>query len=364
MNTSLQKFQVNRPHHLLVISILSWLVSNSASANLQIVQNTNRPIQKPNTHIGWASDANNTNRASRIMLNDTDDDEDQDLTVDIRALPKNATPTNRAGSLSGFIDSVRNQLPSADSPADSLLSLNASAALVMDSITGEVLYGNNIDTSRPIASISKLMTAMVTLDARMPMDEQITLQPEDFMGPKKARSSLKPFEVYNRAELLLLALMHSENPAAAALARTYDKGRTQFMANMNSKAKAIGMKTAFFGDPTGLDSRNSASPRDLAKMVKAAYEYEVIRRFTTTASHDFYNDRGLLHSVNTNALVREGKWEIGLSKTGNINEAGHCVVMEASVNKRPTVIVLMDADSSQRRTGDANRILTWLGNLI
>ena len=363
MNTSLQKTQANRTHHLLVISILSWLVSAPASANLQIVQNTNHPVQKSSTRISWGSDVSNINRASHIMHNDSDD-EDQDLTVDIRSLPKNAAPTTRAGSLSGLIDSVRGQLPSSDSQAESLLSLNASAALVMDSSTGEVLYGKNIDATRPIASISKLMTAMVTLDARMPMDEKITLQPEDFMGPKKARSSLKPFEVYNRAELLLLALMHSENPAAAALARTYDKGRTQFITNMNSKAKAIGMKTAFFGDPTGLDSRNSASPRDLAKLVKAAYEYEVIRRFTTTASHDFYNDRGLLHSVNTNALVREGKWEIGLSKTGNINEAGHCVVMEASVNKRPTVIVLMDADSSQRRTGDANRILTWLGNLI
>lgn len=359
MNTSLQTTRRNRPHHLLVVSILSWLVSTPASANLQITQNTNRPAQKPNTHIGWASDASNINRASRIMHNDVDSEANQDLTVDIRSLPQNAAPTNRAGSLSGFMDNMRGE------PVDSMLSLNASAALVMDSITGEVLYGKNIDTTRPIASITKLMTAIVTLDARMPMDEKITLQPEDFIGPKKASSSLKPFETYNRAELLLLALMHSENPASAALARTYDKGgRTQFMANMNSKAKAIGMKTAFFGDPTGLDNRNAASPRDLAKLVKAAYEYEVIRRFSTTASHTFYNDRGALLSKNTNALVRAEKWDIGLSKTGHINEAGHCVVMEARVNKRPTVIVLMDADSSQRRTGDANRILTWLGNLI
>lgn len=357
MNTSLQITRLNRPHRLLVIGILSWLVSSPASANLQITQNTTRSAQKAPSHIGWTS---NTNRASQIMNNDVDSEFNQDLTVDIRTLPKNSAPTNRAGSLSGFMDSMRNE-----APVESLLSLNASAALVMDSITGEVLYGKNIDTTRPIASITKLMTAIVTLDARMPMDEKITLQPEDFIGPKKASSSLKPFETYNRAELLLLALMHSENPASAALARTYEKGgRTQFMATMNSKAKAIGMKTAFFGDPTGLDNRNAASPRDLAKLVKAAYEYEVIRRFSTTASHTFYNDRGALLSKNTNALVRAEKWDIGLSKTGHINEAGHCVVMEARVNKRPTVIVLMDADSSQRRTGDANRILTWLGNLI
>ncbi len=359
MKTSLQTTRLNRPHHLLVISILSWLVSTPASANLQITQNTSQPIQKASTSVNWANNASNINRASRIMHNDVDNEENQDLTIDIRSLPKNTAPTNRAGSLSGFMDNMRPE------PVDSLLSLNASAALVMDSITGEVLYGKNIDTTRPIASITKLMTAIVTLDARMPMDEKITLQPEDFIGPKRASSSLKPFETYNRAELLLLALMHSENPASAALARTYDKGgRTQFMATMNSKAKAIGMKTAFFGDPTGLDNRNSASPRDLAKLVKAAYEYEVIRRFSTTASHNFYNDRGVLHSKNTNALVRAEKWDIGLSKTGYINEAGHCVVMEARVNKRPTVIVLMDANSSQRRTGDANRILSWLGNLI
>lgn len=359
MNTSLRTTRLNLPHRLLAISILMSLVSAPASANLQITQNTLGSAQKTNAQIGWASDASNINRASRIMHNDLDSEESQNLTIDVRTSLTNATPTNRAGSLSGLIDNLRNE-----SPIESLLSLNASAALVMDSITGEVLYGKNIDTARPIASITKLMTAIVTLDARMPMDQMITLQPEDFIGPKKASSSLKPFESYNRAELLLLTLMHSENPAAAALARTYDKGRTQFMATMNSKAKTIGMKTAFFGDPTGLDNRNSASPRELAKLVKAAYEYEVIRRFSTTASHNFYNDRGVLHSKNTNALVRAEKWDIGLSKTGYINEAGHCVVMEARVNKRPTVIVLMDANSSQRRTGDANRILSWLGSLI
>jgi len=361
MNTSRENRRANPPQKLLAMSILAWLVSSSAHANLQISQNT-KGAATPTAQNHWYNGSTNTNRASRIMNND--DDEDTDLSIDIRRLPNASTPTNRAGSLTGLIDSVRSKVTGTDSQTDSLLSLNANAALVMDSNTGEVLYGKNIDATRPIASISKLMTAMVTLDARLPMDEMITLQPEDFMGPKKARSSLRSGETYNRAELLLLALMHSENPAAAALARTYDKGRTQFISSMNTKAKQLGMKTAFFGDPTGLDSRNSASPRDLAKMVKAAYEYEVIRRFTTTASYDFHNDRGVLHSVNTNALVRAGKWDIGLSKTGNINEAGHCVVMEASVNQRPTVIVLMDADSSQRRTGDANRILAWLGNTI
>jgi D-alanyl-D-alanine endopeptidase (penicillin-binding protein 7) len=363
MKTTIQNRRVNPPHKMLALSVLACLVSSSTHANLQISQKTKGPIA-PTSQIHWSNGATETSRASRIMNNDNDNEEDTDLSIDIRRLPIAGTPTTRAGSLTGLIDSVRNKVSGTELQTESLLSLNASAALVMDSNTGEVLYGKNIDATRPIASISKLMTAMVTLDARLPMDEMITLQPEDFIGPKKARSSLRAGETYNRAELLLLALMHSENPAAAVLARTYDKGRTQFIINMNTKAKQLGMNSAFFGDPTGLDSRNSASPRDLAKMVKAAYEYEVIRRFTTTAAYDFRNDRGILHSINTNALVRAGKWDIGLSKTGNINEAGHCVVMEASVNQRPTVIVLMDAQSSQSRTGDANRILAWLGNAM
>jgi serine-type D-Ala-D-Ala endopeptidase (penicillin-binding protein 7) len=360
MQASITKRRLNLQHRLLVISVLSWLVFVPAHAN-QISQNKNSKVSSTK-NIHWSKASTETNRANRIMNNDSDYEEDTELNVDVRKLPQ-TIPTNRTGSLSGLIDNVRNKVSGSDEVApDKLLSLNASAALVMDSNTGEVLYGKNIDDTRPIASISKLMTSIVTLDARLPMDEMIKLQPEDFIGPKKARSSLRPFETYNRAELLLLTLMHSENPAAAALARTYDKGRTEFMSMMNSKAKQLGMKTAFFGDPTGLDSRNAASPRDLAKLVKAAYEYEVIRRFSTTASYRFQNDRGILHSVNTNALVRSGKWNIGLSKTGNLNEAGHCIVMEASVNKRPTVIVLLDARSSQSRTGDANRILTWLGN--
>ncbi|WP_410209869.1 serine hydrolase [Aquirhabdus sp.] len=357
--------QITRPllRGTVALGLISWLFAAQAHANLQISQSTVHPTAANNGQITWSDDSNS--RASRLMHNDSDEDDDSppaSLTVDIRTLPK--TPVSRSGSLSGLIESVRDKVTGNTSDTQTALSLNANAALVMDSNTGEVLYGKNVDLVRPMASITKLMTAMVTLDARMPMDEKITLQPEDFEGPKRASSSLRPFQTYNRAEVLLLALMKSENPAAAALARTYSQGRTSFMAHMNSKAKTLGMNTAFFGDPTGLDNRNSASPRDLAKMVKAAYEYEVIRRFSTTAEHDFFNDNGILHARNTNALVREGQWDIGLSKTGYISEAGRCVVMQARVNQRPTVIVLMDAQSSQGRTGDANRIMSWLGNIF
>ncbi len=359
MQASMTKRPAHLRHILLGLSVLSWTVFVPAHANQMNLNSNNKASSTKN--IYWNKASTEHSRANRIMNSDHDHEEDFDLSIDIRKLPQ-ATPTNRTGSLSGLIESVRNKVSGTEDAPEKLLSLNASAALVMDSNTGEVLYGKNIDATRPIASISKLMTSIVILDARLPMDEMIKLLPEDFIGPKKASSSLRPHETYNRAELLLLTLMHSENPAAAALARTYDKGRAQFMSTMNSKAKQLGMNTAFFGDPTGLDRRNASSPRDLAKLVKAAYEYEVIRRFSTTASYNFQNDRGVLHSVNTNALVRSGKWNIGLSKTGNINEAGHCVVMEASVNRRPTVIVLLDARSSQSRTGDAHRILSWLGN--
>jgi|GEM_PF-879989 len=359
--------RLGRLSTLMLTGLCAWLSASTASASLQINVSTagnNKPASS------WSNNSdsiNNLSRASQIMNNDRDEDDDEpsppaSLSIDIRTNrgTNSAIPTSRAGSLSGIVDSVRDRINGNGVNPD----VSANAALVMDSNTGEILYGKNVDTVRPMASITKLMTSMVTLDARLPMDEKITLEPEDFMGPKHASSSLRVGQTYNRAEVMLLALMKSENPAASALARTYPQGRTQFIANMNAKARSLGMSTAFFGDPTGLDNRNSASPRDLAKMVKAAYQYEVIRRFTTTAEHDFYTDTGLLHARNTNALVREGQWDIGLSKTGYISEAGRCVVMQARVNQRPTVIVLMDAGSSQSRTGDANRIMSWLTSML
>ncbi len=240
------------------------------------------------------------------------------------------------------------------------LDLTARAALVMDPRDGKVLFDKHGDTAVPIASITKLMTAMVTADARLDMAEKITFEPEDFVGPKRASSHLKVGDTLNRAEVMLIALMKSENPAAKALARTYPGGISAFMRAMNAKARSLGMTSAFFGDPTGLDSRNVASPRDLAKMVNAAYGYGVIRQFTTQQSYDFDLGNRILSVANTNALVRDGYWNIGLSKTGFISEAGRCLVMQAQVNQRPAVIVLMGADTSQGRSGDANRILSWL----
>lgn len=242
------------------------------------------------------------------------------------------------------------------------LSLNASSAVVMDAVTGDVLYGKATDQAVPIASITKVMTAMVTIDARLNMAEAITLVPSDFVGPKVASSHLRVGDTLNRAELLLIALMKSENPAAKALARSYPGGYDVFMREMNNKARALKLNSMFYGDPTGLDPRNVSSARDLAALVSHAYDYGVIRQFSSYQGYNFNLGSRTYYAANTNGLVRDGRWNIGLSKTGYIREAGRCVVMQANVNNRPAVVVLMGANSSQSRSGDATRILNWLQN--
>ena len=242
-------------------------------------------------------------------------------------------------------------------------SVNARAALVMDAQTGEVLFSKNTNTALPIASITKLMTAVVTSDARLNMSEEITLQPIDFIGPKKASSTLRAGDKMNRAEVLLFALMKSENPAAAALARTYPGGKPAFVAAMNAKARELGMHSAKFYESTGLDARNVASARDLGILVSAASQYGLIRQFSTTPTYDFNLGYRVLKSNNTNALVRNGGWNINLSKTGYINEAGRCVVMHATVNQRPAIVVLLGASDTQSRNNDATRLFSWLNQL-
>jgi D-alanyl-D-alanine endopeptidase (penicillin-binding protein 7) len=304
--------------------------------------------------IVWSSES----QARQLMSDESDYDEDD---VDLRTLPKRGPAIPASTSLVERVRTTSNVLASSTiQRMQEALNLSANAAFVMDGVTGDVLYGKQSDEVRSIASITKLMTAMVTIDARLDMAENITLVPSDFVGPKRASSRLKVGDTMNRAEVLLMALMKSENPAAKSLARTYPGGYDVFMQAMNSKAKALGMHTAFFGDPTGLDQRNVASARDLARMVASAYDYGVIRQFSTQQAYDFNLGNRVLKARNTNALVRNGEWDIGLSKTGFINEAGRCVVMQARVNQHPAVIVLMGARSSQSRSGDATQILSWL----
>lgn len=247
--------------------------------------------------------------------------------------------------------------------AAGLPSLKSSIALVVDLIDGQTIYGKNVEHVSPIASITKLMTAMVALDAELPLEETIVIDQADVDQLKHTASRLTVGTGLPRADMLRLALMSSENRAAASLSRAYPGGREAFIAAMNRKAIEIGMFNSRFVDSTGLSSENVSTAQDLAKMVKAAYDYPLIRQFTTTSSHEVATTRGRsLQFRNSNGLVRDPRstWEIGLSKTGYISEAGRCLVMQAQIAARPVIIVLLDSWGKQTRIGDANRIRKWL----
>jgi D-alanyl-D-alanine endopeptidase (penicillin-binding protein 7) len=240
------------------------------------------------------------------------------------------------------------------------LSVASAAALVLDQSTGAVLYEKNAQAVLPIASITKLMTAMVVLDGKPELSETLTVADSDVDALKGTRSRLKVGTQLSREEMLKLALMSSENRAAAALSRHYPGGREAFVAAMNQKAQALGMVDTRFEDPTGLTAANVSSARDLVKLVDAAHRYPLIREFTTTAESDVRIGGRPQTYRNTNQLVKSPSWDIGLSKTGYINEAGKCLVMQAWLNQKPMVIVLLDSWGKLTRIGDANRIKRWI----
>jgi D-alanyl-D-alanine endopeptidase (penicillin-binding protein 7) len=240
------------------------------------------------------------------------------------------------------------------------LALQSSAVLVLDQATGAVLFEKNPNAVLPIASITKLMTAMVALDAKPDLKESLEIGDEDVDLLKGTRSRLKVGTHLEREEMLRLALMSSENRAASALSRHYPGGREAFVAAMNQKARALGLADTRFQDATGLTAANVSSPRDLAKMVDAAHQYPLIREFSTTSEGEFSISGRPQHFRNTNTLVKSPTWEIGLSKTGYINEAGKCLVMQAWLNNKPTIIVLLDSWGKMTRIGDANRIKRWV----
>ncbi len=249
----------------------------------------------------------------------------------------------------------------ADDIVPESLQLASNSAVVFNENNGEVLFSKNNQAPMPIASITKLMTAMVTLDAKLPMDELVTISDEDIDKLRNTGSRLQVGTTLTRAELLLLALMSSENRAAAALARSYPGGTHAFVSKMNAKALSVGMKHATFYDSTGLNGGNVASAADLVMMVQAAYDYPEIRRYSTTPEYEVFLPSGRrLAYNNTNALVKEDDWQIGLSKTGFLNEAGKCLVMQATISNTPLVIVLLDSAGKYTRLADANRIKAWL----
>ncbi|PMS23850.1 D-alanyl-D-alanine endopeptidase [Trinickia dabaoshanensis] len=240
------------------------------------------------------------------------------------------------------------------------VALRSNVAFVVDQNTSEVLFDKNSTSVVPIASISKLMTAMVVLDSKEPLTEQIEVTDEDRDYIKHTTSRLRVGSVLTREDMLHIALMASENRAAAALSRYYPGGRPAFIAAMNAKAKALGMNDTHFESPTGLTSENVSTARDLVKMIDAAYQYPLIRKFSTDRSYDVYPGRGVLAYNSTNALVRNPTWDIGLQKTGFINEAGECLVMQATIHGRPMVMVLLDSTGKYSRFADATRLRKWL----
>ena len=239
--------------------------------------------------------------------------------------------------------------------------LSADMALVLNARTGEVVYGKNTTSVAPIASVTKLMTAMVAMDQDSSLDEMLTIGSEEIDRLKGTTSRLTVGSTLPRSDIYWIALMSSENRAAHVLSRYYPGGTPAFIAAMNQKARSLGMNNSKFFDPTGLDPRNQSTAEDLAKMVQAAYKYPLIRQYTTSTERVVIagNGKELLYK-NSNLLVREQAMDISLSKTGYISEAGRCLVMQATIGNEPMIMVFLNASTSASRAGDAKLLQTWL----
>ena len=244
--------------------------------------------------------------------------------------------------------------------APDALALKSSVALVIDQDTREVLFSKNDQAVLPIASITKLMTGVVINEARLPMDEEITITQDDVDTEKRSRSRLTVGSTLSRGELLHLALMSSENRAAHALGRTYPGGMPTFVAMMNAKAKGLGMKDTRYVEPTGLSSDNQSSARDLATLVNAAYNEPTLRELTTSQGYQVEIGSRIMQFNNTNRLVKNPDWDIGLQKTGFINEAGQCLVLQAKVAGRKLIMVFLDSAGKLSRIADAERVRHWV----
>ena len=240
------------------------------------------------------------------------------------------------------------------------LDLKSSVALVMDQDTREVLISKNDGAVLPIASLTKLMTGLVITEARLPMNEMIVISQDDVDTEKGSRSRLKVGAELSRGELMHLALMSSENRAAHALGRTYPGGLATFVQLMNAKAQALGMKDTRYVEPTGLSSKNQSSAKDLATLVAAAYTEPQLRKLTTSPGHAVEVANRTLQYNNTNRLVHNPSWDIGIQKTGYISEAGQCLVMQAKVAGRKLIMVFLDSSGKYTRLADAERVRRWV----
>ena len=244
--------------------------------------------------------------------------------------------------------------------AHDALELKSSVALVVDQDTHEVLFSKNDQAVLPIASLTKLMTGVIISGARLPMDELITVTQDDVDTEKGSRSRLSVGTELTRGELLHLALMSSENRAAHALGRTYPGGMASFISLMNAKAKLLGMKDTVYVEPTGLSSRNQSSARDLATLVNAAHGDPVLRELSTSTGYQVAVGSRTLQFNNTNRLVKNPDWDIGLQKTGYISEAGQCLVLQTKIAGRKLIMVFLDSAGKLSRLGDAERVRRWV----
>lgn len=242
------------------------------------------------------------------------------------------------------------------------LALQSNVALVLDQSTNEVLFEKNSSVALPIASITKLMTSLVVVEANQDLDELLSVTEDDVDREKFSHSRLRVGSQLTRANMLHIALMSSENRAASALGRHYPGGLPAFVAAMNAKARDLGMSSSRFSDSTGLMSTNISSARDLAKLVVAAHRHPLIRQYSTDSRYAVDPGGRQLHYRNSNGLIENPEWEIGLQKTGYISEAGRCLVMQVNIAERPVVMIFLDAKSSQSRLADAGRIRKWLEN--
>lgn len=242
------------------------------------------------------------------------------------------------------------------------LFLRSGVALVMDEQDGTLLYSKDIDQQRPIASLTKLMTAMVILDANLPFDQLLTITREDRDTLRGSHSRLQFDTVLTRYDMLHAALAASDNRAAAALARTYPGGKAAFVQAMNAKAQALGMTSTHYVDSTGLNNDDVSTARDLAKLIAATNNYPLFRKLTTTGIFAVTNRRtgATIRFFNTNRLIRRGTWRIELSKTGYTSDAGNCIAMETKIGGRPMIIVLLNSWGKLSKFADSDRIRHWL----
>ena len=244
------------------------------------------------------------------------------------------------------------------------LDLKSSVALVIDQETQEILFAKNSQAVLPIASITKLMTALVVTEAQQPLDEMLVVTQDDIDTEKGSRSRLSVGTRLSREEMLHLALMSSENRAANALGRNYPGGLSAFVAAMNAKAQALGMHDTHYEEPTGLSSKNQSSARDLATLVDAAHHYRIIRELSTSPEYQVAVGHRELTFRNTNGLVRSPSWDIGLQKTVYISEAGRCLVMQAKMAGRQLIMVFLDSAGKYTRIADAERVRRWVNETL